>query len=483
MKIRVALALLLVFGVGPAHAEGETWKSLQSKASEARNRKDYANAAELTRQAIRLAPDRAVRAYFEYQVADLESLQGRRKEALAALEQSVQDGMAEPDAANADTDLAPLLATPEWKRIIAEMRQRGRELRVFEVTRLDSPDLGFAGLHRFDDWSGPRMKELRERYHLAAVVAGKRTELERQLALLSWVHGRWSHDGWNEPPHPDALTILAEAAAGKHFRCVEYSVTLAQVLQSMGYPARKVGLKRDGSSFGVSKGHVVTEAWNNELGKWILLDGQNDATWQEGDRILNAAEVRELFLGGRSNVLRMVGHGSPWMKDWNEPEQRAEWVRYFDHLDYSADNAIFDHGNSTLELDLVRAGGPPELLFQGDALHQAQVTAVTRIYPPLDQVHVDLAATGKDGAVGDTLTVTFTTVTPWFHHYEVVDNGRRSQQAGGKLRWTLRPGSNALSVRAVNAAAVAGPPSQVEVVYHPPRVTGVAGKISSSTPP
>jgi hypothetical protein len=66
MKVRAALALPLFAG-GPAPAEGET-----------------------------LAPDRAVRGYFEYQVADLESLQGRRKEGLAALEQSVQDGMAEP---------------------------------------------------------------------------------------------------------------------------------------------------------------------------------------------------------------------------------------------------------------------------------------------------------------------------------------------------------------------------------------------------
>jgi hypothetical protein len=484
MKARAAWLLLSMALTGSrARATDPDWQRWRAQASEAWQRKEYASAAALLRKAVAAAPDRTVRAEFEYEVASLEALQGRRAEAMQALQQAVRDGMAEADRAAGDGDLVSLRGTAEWNQVIGQMRLRARELRVFEVTRLDSPDLGFADQHRFDDWSGPKMKELRERYHLREVIAGKKTELERQMALLTWVHGRWSHDGWNDPSHDDALTILAEAEAGKHFRCVQYSVTLAQALQAVGYPARKVGLKRDNSSFGVGKGHVVTEAWNNDLGKWILLDGQNGATWQDGGRFLDAAEVRERFLGGRADRLRMVNHGSPWFKEWNEPEERAGWIGYFDHLDYSADNAIFDHGSSRLELDLVRPGRPPELLFQGDPLRQAQVHEVARIYPPLNQVHVDLGASGKMDALGNAVTVTFTTVTPWFDHFEIADNGKRSQQTARELRWALRPGSNALSVRAVNAAGVAGPPARVEVVYHPPRASEGGGKLSSSTPP
>ena len=72
--------------------------------------------------------------------------------------------------------------------------------------------------------------------------------------------------------------VLADVDQGKRFRCVEYSVVLAEVFQAMGYPARIVALKKDGMSYGVGKGHVITEAWNDELGKWIAFDGQNNAT-------------------------------------------------------------------------------------------------------------------------------------------------------------------------------------------------------------
>jgi hypothetical protein len=102
----------------------------------------------------------------------------------------------------------------------------------------------------------------------------------------------------------------------------------------MGFPARRIGLRRDGVSYGAGKGHVVSEVWNNELGKWILLDGQNNATWRDGDQVLDAAEVARAVPGGHG---RPVAHGPPRLvvdQGWKPSDQRAEWVVYFHHLSY-----------------------------------------------------------------------------------------------------------------------------------------------------
>jgi hypothetical protein len=469
MKTRTLFLLVTTAFALPAlgAADAETWQSLHDQAMAAYKRDDFAAAATLARKAIPLAPDHDKRSYTTFELAELESEAGHQAEALAALKEAVAAGFADADYVNIDDSFEALRGTEAFQRVLASMREKEKSLRVFEVTRWQNPDLGAASAHQFDEWSHPKLKELRERYQLAAVVAGKKTEVERQVALMRWVHGRWSHDGWNEPSHTDALTILAEAQAGKHFRCVEYSATLAGVLQAMGYPARKIGLKRRGSSYGLGKGHVVTEAWNNELGKWIVLDGQNDATWQEGNVLLDAAEVRERLLAGRTAGLRMVSHGSPWSKEWKEPTERAQWVLYFDDLDYSASNADFAGKGNEHRWQLLRPGQAPELLFQGDPRGSEQVLDRALVYPALNQVHLDLSASARDRTVDHFLTVRLSTSTPSFDHFELTSGGKTVRQRDRTWSWTLTPGPNSLAVRAVNQAGLAGPPAQIDVFYRP----------------
>lgn len=313
------------------------------------------------------------------------------------------------------------------------------------------------------------MKELRKIYPLDAVVIGKRTQLERQLALLAWVHNRWPHDGYSEPSKPDALTILKEAKAGKHFRCVEYAIVLAQVLQSMGYPARVIGLSRDGMSWGMGKGHVVTEAWNDELRKWFVLDGQNNAIWEEHGVPRDAAEIRDLIQRGKAGELRFVHRGSTWIKDWKSEEQRNTWIKYFHHLKYKYDNRVFDAIGTISPTYLIRTGIPPELLFQGFPISGLQTQNVIMIYPLLNVTHVDVGTGGKDGAISSTLDLTISHGMPWFDHFRIKDNGKIVKHKSEKFRWKLKNGRNRLLVQAVNRAGIAGLPTEIEIDYYPSR--------------
>jgi hypothetical protein len=109
---------------------------------------------------------------------------------------------------------------------------------------------------------------------------------------MDWTHSRWRHNGWNQPEKSDAISILQEAEAGKNFRCVEYGIVLAAVLNSVGIPARILGLRtKDVETRKSGAGHVVTEAYLPDLRKWILLDGQTNKIPIMKGIPLNAVEL------------------------------------------------------------------------------------------------------------------------------------------------------------------------------------------------
>jgi hypothetical protein len=349
------------------------------------------------------------------------------------------------------------------------VRESSNRRKVFEVTRWENPDLGRSSLHSFDDWARPQMAELRERYQLAAVVAEGRTQLEQQLAMLAWVHNRWAHDGWTHASKPDGLTVLREAAEGKRFACVEYSRALAHALIAVGFPARAVGLSREGVSYGMGKGHVVTEVWNDELGKWILLDGQNNVVWRhgDGDVPLDAEEVRGLYRRRSARKLHMNVGPSSWRQ---EPPQPREWLRYFYHLRYAYENTLFDAsqgGAATRPGHVVLVGKDerPELLFQGGRVRQSQSGDRDSIYPALNLTHCDIETTSPGRAPTNILSVRLTHSCPWFAHFRVEIEGVRREHTEDHLAWALAPGENTLEVRAVNQAGTLGRPSRVVVVY------------------
>lgn len=58
---------------------------------------------------------------------------------------------------------------------------------------------------------------------------------------------------------------------------------LTQALNALQIPARPLSLFKAGYHAGLGTGHAVTEAWIDDLGKWVLLDGQNGAVWRDED--------------------------------------------------------------------------------------------------------------------------------------------------------------------------------------------------------
>lgn len=212
------------------------------------------------------------------------------------------------------------------------------------------------------------LKELRSSYRIDKLVAEDNTEFEKIKSILDWTNSRWSHNGSNSPSKSDALTILKEAKEGKQFRCVEYGIVAAAAMNSIGIPARTLGLKsRDVEKVRRGAGHVVTEAYSKELGKWIFMDPQMNIIPVINGVPLNGVEFqREIY--NKNPELKLINKQG----ELNSEDKRnyIKWIGkylfYFDVLfdQKTLDSDKFKSINGMTKLTLVPVGYKEPKVFQ-----------------------------------------------------------------------------------------------------------------------
>lgn len=218
-----------------------------------------------------------------------------------------------------------------------------------------------------DPADAPGLVQLLAEYQLDAVVAGAASDRERVARLAAWASKRFAHSADNQPSRPDPLTILREGAAGKAFRCVEYSTVLAAAARSLGMPSRVVGLKRhDAETARYGGGHVVAEVWLRDERRWLMADGQWSAIVEAEGRGLSAVEVRQA-LATRAAGLRVVPAEGPLPKEWYYLPWLSPYLYYFD---YALDQRFFVDEGQRLpgRVILVPAGAPEPKAFAGRPL-------------------------------------------------------------------------------------------------------------------
>jgi hypothetical protein len=141
--------------------------------------------------------------------------------------------------------------------------------------------------------------------------------------LLTWVANRWRHIGTNHEPAVDANAVLDRVERGERFACREYTVVLTQALNALQIPARRISLFRVGYHAGVGGGHAVTEAWIDDLGRWVLLDGQNGAIWRDSTGTpLGLLELQRRYRAGAQPEFDGTGHNFV-------ADDAAAWFTFF----------------------------------------------------------------------------------------------------------------------------------------------------------
>ena len=216
------------------------------------------------------------------------------------------------------------------------------------------------------------LRQLRQEYALTEVTAAAKTDLERVLAVLHWTHRQWSHNGSNVPSKSDALTILAEVAEGKRYRCVEYGIVSSEALAAIGVPARVLALKTaDVETRKYGAGHVAAEAYLADLGKWVFLDGQFDVVPVLDGVPLNAVEFAQALQSRPDEIVLLTAAGPASRRD---RRRYLGFVReYLYYLDVEFDTRPGIAGAERVRVDdraklmLVPTGAQEPRVFQRDS--------------------------------------------------------------------------------------------------------------------
>ena len=223
------------------------------------------------------------------------------------------------------------------------------------------------------------LQEFANKYQLDALVADHSNDLDKIKALLHWTHQQWKHNGSNRPTKSDAISIVEEAKTGKQFRCVEYGFVSAAALNSVGLPARTLGLKtQDVEVVKYGAGHVAAEVYSPTLKKWIFVDGQFDVIPMLNDTPLNAAELYQA-IQTKSPGLKLVRMGEPIPA--KEQKAYLEFVgKYLFYLDVKFDNRYgsaadpkFTYQNKTIAM-LVPLHAKQPTIFQRSGTIEAVYT-------------------------------------------------------------------------------------------------------------
>lgn len=212
------------------------------------------------------------------------------------------------------------------------------------------------------------LRELRKRYNPELTVKLQERELDKILDVLDWTSKQWEHNGNNNPTKPDALTILKEAGEGKQFRCVEYGIVATSVLNSIGIPARTLGLKtRDVEKVRRGAGHVVTEVYSNEHEKWVFIDPQFNIMPTLNGKPLNGVELQKEIYSKNGNLKLINKQGELSEEDSaNYKKWIGKYLFYFDVLfdQETLDSTKFKTINGLTKLTLVPVGYKEPHIFQ-----------------------------------------------------------------------------------------------------------------------
>ncbi len=349
------------------------------------------------------------------------------------------------------------------------------------VVKADNPPVAYSSLDwEWEKWDRPEFRELLERENIAEVIAGSRTDFDAQVKILDYVAKKWK---WTLPRHNfpawDALSVLERVDnLGAGGNCITVNNTIGGICMALGWQARLINCV----------GHEVIEVWNDDYGKWVVLDGSfdpdNENTYQydaETAEPLNMLEMHRMYLD-----YYFPGQTIDWMKDYTHyqtiledkpsPVRRGSLTQEKPSRDTGFICAAFmrlvprnnwyekphprplNHGSTWWPWDgyvnWYDDQTPPKRQYSHHTDRPRDM------WPDLNTVKVDAVS----GFGNDRLFLRFETYTPNFSHYEIdVDDTGWEQLSGERWTWLLQSGRNTLRVRAVNKLGAQGKPTVIKL--------------------
>lgn len=344
-----------------------------------------------------------------------------------------------------------------------------RVVRVLESSPCRRPAEPFEPVFRPPDH--PQAVELRRKHRLAA-VAGEGTDFERARRLMNWVRRRWNHgyDDNRVRDPSDALQLLAAAEKGCRFSCGNYARTFVQCCLAVGLPARRCGIKRREADFPCgyagNSGHVVSEAYCRELGKWVMFDADLNGFYTIGGVPANALDLHRSWHEHRGENAAQVldrPHFVPIYEcpDISTKQMRKNWRDFNRHrtIDYYyyirtwlvQGFAAEDRGEHRNESLFYAGLTPPPLAlnFREGTMATVCTTRDELFNWPLDRTFVKARMLGERPSRRVELRLEHT--MPLFDHFEIAIGGESFRRIrGGAKTLTLPDGRTTVRARCVD---------------------------------
>ena len=360
-----------------------------------------------------------------------------------------------------------------------------KELKKIEVLRSNNTQLVFDHTYQklTDSLSTSDYKELKK-YVLDDLKIKNTNEPEMFFELMAWVSSQWKHNGWNAADKSlTALDILKNAKSGEQYRCVEYGKVLKDVLLSFGYISRIVDLRSvDVAYGGGGMGHVATEAWSNNLKKWIFLDPQFNVYAKYQNEILNIYDIFKLKEKGEFKNVEFVNVRSNNLNE-TYPKFITNYLAYIGVYHIAK--------NNTYSLVLQMEGNDEYLTFQSMprgrcvftrnmelVYHDINRSMVIINYPENERNRSrnkmkacniktagDFSKNMPLFAAKPHFKLALLNNMPWFDRYEVYLNNKIVEVNDADCDIILSEGISELKVIAVNKVGVKGIPSIMKIKY------------------
>ena len=358
---------------------------------------------------------------------------------------------------------------PVSLQLNAPVALKGRTATLTKLDSLPFLESDYSKRFKFDSAENPKLRELRDRYKLDAVIAPGKDEFDRQILLMDWTHHQFKKFGRPTTNAKGALGILKAIEEGHSFFCAQYAEVLVSTAASLGWVDRPLALRRHQgvAKVGGSTEHSVTEIWSNQHRKWVMLDPTSNLYLEKEGVPLNAWEIRqEWFYHDGKNLVFVVGKER---RKYRKPELPVVLGHFegFGELSIQPDeldkygftafipntdlmDAGYDYGNMFIIKDA---------LCDGTQWHVRKVPAnpATDPYFPIGQAATSLAAAGGG------MNVTLKTLTPNFKTFETRAGNGEWKPSPATFAWDVHAGSNRLEARTVNAFGVTGPVATAEL--------------------
>jgi len=349
------------------------------------------------------------------------------------------------------------------------IKLKGRVATLKNLETLPCIESEFTKRFRFDSFENPKLKELRERYQLEAVIAPGKDEFERQVLLMDWTHRQFKKFGRPSTNCHGALAILGAIGEGHTFFCAQYAEVLVSAAASLGWVDRSLALRRHQgvNKVGGSTEHSVTEIWSNQHRKWVMFDPTSNMVLETNGVPLNAWEIRqEWFYRGGTNLVFVVGKERKRYRKADLPIVLGYFAGFGDltvepdeldkygFIGYIPNTDLMDAGYDYAQMFITK-----DALCDGTKWHVRTLPANPAVDPyfPTGQAALSLQAESAN------LRVRLKTLTPNFKRYEIrIDRGVWNA-SGESFVWEPHPGRNRLEARTVNQFDVIGPVSSAEI--------------------